>query len=73
MGQEERERSLCHQRLNLEHLQPRRYYRATIDSDETNSEFVFFVGWNATRNRLVFESGDGDLHVFQPDEVEIGP
>jgi hypothetical protein len=50
---------------------PGRYYRAVVDSDESNSEFVFFVGWNATNTRLIFEDGNGDVYVFRTDEVEV--
>lgn len=47
------------------------FYRAWIDADETDGEFVFFVGWMASNNQLVFEDGHGDLYGFKPDEVEV--
>lgn len=47
------------------------FYRAWLDSDKPDGEFVFFVGWLASNNQLVFEDGHGDLHGFKPDEVEV--
>lgn len=47
-------------------------YRAFLDPDEADVEFVFFVGWTASNERLVFEDGNGDLHVCTADEIDIG-
>lgn len=47
------------------------FYRAWLDTDKDDSEFVFFVGWLAANNQLVFEDGHGDLHGYKPDEIEV--
>lgn len=57
--------------INLCALRPRGFYRAWLDADKPDGEFVFFVGWVASNNQLVFEDGLGDLHAFKPDEVEV--
>ena len=46
-------------------------YRAWLDPDKTDAEFVFFVGWTRSNDQMVFEDGNGDLHAFVPDEVEV--
>jgi len=50
---------------------PGQCYRAFLESDNPDPEFVFFVGWKASNDLAVFEDADGDLHVFAPDEIEI--
>lgn len=52
-------------------LVERQFYRAVIDSDKSDCEFVFFVGWLSANQKLVFEDGHGDVLVFKPDEVEL--
>ena len=62
---------LIDQRVDAYLLRPRGFYRAWLDSDKPDGEFVFFVGWLASNNLLVFEDGTGDLHSCAPDEVEV--
>lgn len=62
---------LIDQRVNAHILRPRGFYRAWLDSDNSDGEFVFFVGWLASNNLLVFEDGHGDLHSCAPHEIEV--
>ncbi len=52
-------------------LQPGTFYRAQIEGDESDEQFVYFVGWGATNSRLIFETGAGALHRFYQDEVDF--
>lgn len=47
------------------------FYRAWLDDDKADGEFVFFVGWGCSNLTLIFQDKDGDLHVCGSDEVEV--
>lgn len=59
------------QYLDRPSLEVGQHYRAWLDPDKTDAEFVFFVGWNSAGGMMVFEDGNGDLHLYSPDEMDI--
>lgn len=48
------------------------FYRVWMEPDSADAEFVLFVGWNYACDKLIFEDGNADHHIFTPDELEIG-
>lgn len=57
--------------LGATRLKVRAHYRAWLDLDKPDAEFVFFVGWSAANDKLIFEDAAGDVLVSSPDEIEV--
>lgn len=47
------------------------FYRAWLDDDKPDGEFVFFVGWGVSNLTLIFQDTDGDVLICDLGEVEV--